>query len=531
MLGPARPVRVSSEEGVSDSSPEQVAGMLRPSRLLLPLVVAPTLLLAARLAAESFVCAGYPAADSTAAPNGVAAKPAEVRDNPVSPHGRVHALVIFAQFKDEGPEDATAPAYAVDLFDPDLPGSFSHFYHTMSFGQLTVEGIVVPRRYTSDQPGAAYLSAEPEEPGQYGQFVLEILRQVDQDMDFSQFDNDGPDGIPNSGDDDGAVDYVFVCVRSTPYGFLFGGATGVGGLGSDAYYSEDASISGQAIRIRAEAEWGAIGREGTFAQTVGMMAHEFGHALGLPDLYDVDYDDPESDSAGIGRWGLMGWGAQGWNGDDGPNAFCAWSREQLGWLGADNERLVKVVADTAGLVLADLDAGGAIVKIPLPAGLIGGKRPGEGYLLLEQRTRSGTFYSRHLPAEGLLAWHIRPLTTATRTSRANNHERDKGVDLVCADGLYRDAGYPLGLNGDPIDGSDNLDFWAHDAAYREAHAGNMGDPTDPFDGVRYTRFGPGSNPSSAPRRPLSSALTDLALSVRRQGRPRCWMRCRRAGPG
>jgi len=71
------------------------------------------------------------------------------------------------------------------------------------------------------------------------------------------------------------------------------------------------------------------------SQTVGAMPHEFGHALGLPDL---DHNGPADDSAGIGRWGLMGWGAQGWHGD-GPNPFCAWSLQQLGWIGLDNERL------------------------------------------------------------------------------------------------------------------------------------------------------------------------------------------------
>ena len=71
------------------------------------------------------------------------------------------------------------------------------------------------------------------------------------------------------------------------------------------------------------------------SQTVGAMPHEFGHALGLPDL---DHNGPADDSAGIGRWGLMGWGAQGWHGD-GPNPFCAWSLQQLEWIGLDNERL------------------------------------------------------------------------------------------------------------------------------------------------------------------------------------------------
>ena len=35
------------------------------------------------------------------------------------------ALVIFAQFADEG-ASATAPLWANDLFDAELPGSFAH---------------------------------------------------------------------------------------------------------------------------------------------------------------------------------------------------------------------------------------------------------------------------------------------------------------------------------------------------------------------------------------------------------------------
>ena len=39
-------------------------------------------------------------------------------------------------------------------------------------------------------------------------YVDEALKLADADTDFSQYDNDGPDGVPNSGDDDGIVDLV-----------------------------------------------------------------------------------------------------------------------------------------------------------------------------------------------------------------------------------------------------------------------------------------------------------------------------------
>ncbi|NIQ55069.1 MAG: hypothetical protein GWN71_10720, partial [Gammaproteobacteria bacterium] len=37
-------------------------------------------------------------------------------------------------------------------------------------------------------------------------YVTAAIRQADATIDFGQYDNDGPDGIPNSGDDDGYVD-------------------------------------------------------------------------------------------------------------------------------------------------------------------------------------------------------------------------------------------------------------------------------------------------------------------------------------
>src|SRR5439155_984107 len=36
----------------------------------------------------------------------------------------------------------------------------------------------------------------------------QAVARVDNNVDFAQFDNDGPDGIPNSGDDDGYVDMI-----------------------------------------------------------------------------------------------------------------------------------------------------------------------------------------------------------------------------------------------------------------------------------------------------------------------------------
>ena len=53
---------------------------------------------------------------------------------------------------------------------------------------------------------------------------------------------------------------------------------------------------------------------GTSISTIGVFAHEFGHALGLPDLYDTDYT-----SEGVGNWSLMAGGSWNYSGGNGGN--------------------------------------------------------------------------------------------------------------------------------------------------------------------------------------------------------------------
>jgi len=396
----------------------------------------------------------------------------------ISPQGTCHVVALFAKFPDEDPAQTTPPAYAQDLFNPDVPGSFTHFYNEMSLGKFTAEGIVLPTYYSSDRPASGYPLPENDADGYFGTFNREVLQNADRDVDFGSFDNDGPDGLPNSGDDDGCVDFIFVIVKSNPPGFFPGGATGIARLGLEKeFITNDPASSGH---IKITCFRGATQRVWNFTSAVGIMTHEFGHALGLPDLYDLSYEGPEDDGAGIGCWGLMGRGALGWNGHDGPAdgpvPFCAWSREQLGWT-----NVVEITEDVVGQVWTDAATTGTVYKIPLGE---------EGnYYLLENRQSAKSHYDRNILRDGLLIWRIQPWM-------GNRDESNKMVDLVCADGLYLDRGYPDGTMAAPDSGRDNLDFWAHDKAYRSAHAGNLGDATDVFDGVQFTAFTPHTNPKS-----------------------------------
>jgi M6 family metalloprotease-like protein len=415
-------------------------------------------------------CAGPVRPDVNGFPRSALAKTAQ---SPVG--GTRSVVVLFGRFADQ--PDAPVPNWAAQLLDPAVPGSFSHYWETMSCGALHLRGIVAPRRYAARDPASAYLAAGATGSGDFGRLARDLVAQADADVDFAQADNDGPDGVPSSGDDDGRVDAVIVVLAQVPAGLLRGEATGIASLGMGSpFATNDRSARGGPVRI--DDAQGAILQGRAWAETAGAMCHEYGHLLGLRDLYNVGFvqrtdGDPVDDSAGVGCWDLMGWGALGWFAGDGPASLSAYSRWSLGWA-----QVQSVIDRETAVALEDVGRQGCLLSLLLPGAVTGAER-----FLIEYRTRGSSYYDRHIPGEGLLVWHV-------------NQGRYPPVDLECADGRWQDAGYPLGRFAAPHRGSDNLDFWAHDAAYALAHGGNLGDATDPFDGSRFTAFTPHTNPSA-----------------------------------
>ena len=152
------------------------------------------------LGSEGFLCAGSVGGKIGPTPAGSASKPVAFRGEAQAKQGiaagpGLHALTIFARFADEG-GDLSVPEFAGQLFDPQRPGSVTHFYLEMSRGQFRLTGDVLPRWYVSSRPTAAYLFNEGGVSG-LGEFVREILEEVDAEIDLGLYDNDGPDGLPN----------------------------------------------------------------------------------------------------------------------------------------------------------------------------------------------------------------------------------------------------------------------------------------------------------------------------------------------
>ena len=293
-----------------------------------------------------------------------------------------------------------------------------------------------------------------------GEFIIEILAGLDDGtLDWGQYNNDGPDGVPNSGDDDGFVD-VLTVMHPTAGGECF--VSGVGRVWSHrwqlaasaaasvdpilrAYMTQTASANGGQVLVDDYAIVAALGCDTQHINQIGIFSHELGHGFGLPDLYAVG-----GSHGGVGRWGLMGSGAWGCSGGV-PAVPChmtAWSKEALGWA---NVTTLAPDADLGVMTLDPVETSGDVIRIDA------GDGSGD-YFLLENRQPVG--FDVNLFSPGLLVWQINEDVVTSRwgSNSVNSDAGRMGVWLRQADGENDlGAGTQRGDAGDPFPGASGQD--------------------------------------------------------------------------
>lgn len=374
------------------------------------------------------------------------------RDGPVL--GRVRIPVVLGLFFDS---PASPPPYSAGqvqaLYFDHPSASVSAYYAEVSGGRLDLDGDVrnwvrsslLQAHVTQDESGLVCCGI--------GDFIRDLVAaQVG--IDWGVYDNDGPDGLPNSGDDDGYVDALAV-MHPTPgaecdqspdriwsHKWNLSSAATLG-----EYVTSSPRAGGGRIRVDDYFIQGVLSCNGTALNEIGVFTHETGHAFGLPDLYDTRPSGPRH--AGAGVWDLMAAGTWGCDNRDParPCHLSAWSKAVLGWV--DVVRLARDT-DHGALTLPPVLASGTVYRLDAQDG-------SDEYFLLENRQDLGPgTFDRNLFAEGLLVWQIDPDWVAARwptnTVNAGSH---MGVWLRQADGLddLRTPGRGRGDAGDPFPGS------------------------------------------------------------------------------
>ncbi|UOQ94478.1 immune inhibitor A [Halobacillus shinanisalinarum] len=214
--------------------------------------------------------------------------------------------------------------------------SMQQYYEQQSGGSYSVEGTVAGW-YQADKPAAAYGANDPAPDGSDVNargLVKEALNAAAQDpnvdlSNFDEWDRYDLDGDGNYLEADGLVDHLMVIHSGV------GEEAGGGSLGSDAIWSHRWSLAKPTPIEGTEAtvdRWG--GQMAAFDYTiepedgaVGVMAHEFGHDLGLPDEYDTQYSGTGEP---VAYWSIMASGS--WAGDipgTMPTGFSPYAKEML----------------------------------------------------------------------------------------------------------------------------------------------------------------------------------------------------------
>jgi M6 family metalloprotease-like protein len=369
--------------------------------------------------------------------------------------GATYVPVLLAKYSDTGANPYPRSDLQDQLFDGPWPtGTMTEYYDEISYGQLDVQGTVY--NWVTVSADDDYYSPGSSCGRRSGgaltdEFITEAIGANDGAVDFGDYDNDGPDGVPNSGDDDGYVD--FIAIVHPEIGGECGGCEGGHNIWSHRsslskwttgeYTTNDVAAVGGSIKIDDYVIMPALSCDGGMIE-IGVFCHEFGHAFGLPDLYDT-FADPEADltcttddSEGVGHWCLMGSG--NWNSPERPAHMSAWSKARLGWI-------------NPGVVAFDLNNFPLLSSSEAPAAykLWTAGDASDEYFLVEYRTAVG--FDDQLHAPGVLIWHI---------DDADGEQKDechKRVDLECED----QSGSDHTIDADDLDAQSD-----------------RGDATDPF---------------------------------------------------
>jgi len=372
--------------------------------------------------------------------------------SPILPQTK-NILVILIEFTDKA--HSTSPvnhnkAYYQNLIFGTSQGQMGHYYLEVSYGLLTVTGTI------ADPAGTAewYVSANvmtwwgedssyiDEANGPIFNLAKEAVTLAAANINFATYDTNG-DGIiegdelsfcivhAGNGQESSGVSTDIWSHRWIMYGT---------GYTWDGTPLSDVIVDGKRV-TRHPDDWD-YGRDvgGYFMQAesspMGTFAHEFGHDLGLPDLYDTDYS-----SDGVGIFCLMAFGS--WGGSPSgtrPVHPSAWCKARMGWL------VPTVVSSPMSIVpvgQVETSSVKSVYKLAITS---------TEYFLIENREQVG--YDRSLPGSGVLVWHIDDDTS--HTLETNDYEGTdpylhRWVDLEEAHTGTQHLDVYGGNNGDAAD--------------------------------------------------------------------------------
>lgn len=183
------------------------------------------------------------------------------------------------------------------------------------------------------------------------------------------------------------------------------------------------------------------GASGTNMAGIGTFTHEFGHVLGLVDMYPTDGGAQFT----LSYWDIMDSGPYLNNGRT-PPAYNSFERFQLGFLtpvilkNAMNATLNPLTTSNSAYLISQTDASNLNGSNPVPT----------EFFLLENRQKTG--WDTFLPGHGMMIYRVNYSQSDWDNNVPNNNASKMDFQIMCADGIGSDNT----LSGDPFPGSANV---------------------------------------------------------------------------
>lgn len=296
-------------------------------------------------------------------------------------------------------------------------GSVKDYYRDNSMGQFIPNFHVLgPFTLSKDQTYYAGNSDETGEDTNPRVMIAEavkLAKAAHPEMDFGMFDNDK----------DGYMDNVNV---------IYAGYSEASTGNADDMWPHSWSMKEEAFSVdgivvdnySCSAEF--VGSSGQKMDGIGTFVHEFGHILGLKDMYDTD---EYTDGYGLdpGDYSLYASGSYN-NESRTPPCLMAFERMQMGWLSPTE------LKDPEDAILPPLAENAARYIDAQPD-----RTPGTGveYFILENRQQTG--WDTYLPAHGLLIYHYdytdEMVEKYWSVNGPNNNAKHRCLYIKPADGI------------------------------------------------------------------------------------------------
>ena len=299
-------------------------------------------------------------------------------------------------------------------------GSVAKYFHDMSKGTFT-PNFKVYDPVTLDKPETYYGGTNEndnsdEDPRQLVKDALKLVEDQVTEDDIKSFCSDGK-----------TIDCVYIVYAGLGQNDRGDGTT----VWANCWTTGGATLGGKSVRWYTMSpelssmkldDNGKFNNKGTIPAVsgIGVICHEFSHALGLPDFYPTA-ESAYVDNQEMEYWDLMDGGEYTYYGYR-PTAYTAFEKEQMEW----PVDIKTLDSDASVTMQTSTEQGGKAYKIVNPDYQ-------NEYLMLECIQRKG--WNQYLFGNGLLVYHVcLPSETLYSGTRLNNAPGYPGMAVVPADG-------------------------------------------------------------------------------------------------